>query len=269
MVKRAPYLPPAISRRVALTFLAELGALPLLSACAGDHERPPPPDWVVDEPPSQNAPTPAFADAVDASLDVFLPAERDDSGKVVSPGALEAGAGDLLALDDFARLAAARGLLAPFPEDVLALLDQGSAVFRAALNTELDVLATWQRPLTGFRDLPRWLQEAAIDDGMGDARVRPMLEVARVAAFLAFLGAVRSDVGLVAIGYPPFEDHADGLAVSGYPRTFAGRLVDAETEDLDALAASGELDDYTYNQAPAATGGVDLDDVLDARGDLF
>jgi hypothetical protein len=90
-----------------------------------------------------------------------------------------------------------------------------------------------------------------------------------VAAFLAWLGAVRSDIGLVAIGYPPFENHADGLAVSGYPRTTDGRLVDAEAEDLAALAASGELDDYTYNQVPAATAGVDLDDVLDARGDLY
>lgn len=269
MAERRPYSLRAISRRHALAFLAELGALPLISACSGDGERPPPPDWVVDEPPSSGAPIPAFADAVDALLDVMLPAERGPDGALLSPGALEAGANGLLALDDFARLAAARGLLAPLSDDVLALLAQGSVAFRATLAAELDLLATWQRPLSGFRDLPRHLQEAAVDDGMGDDALRPLLEVARVAAFLAWLGAVRSDVGLVAIGYPPFEDHADGLAVSGYPRTTDGRLVDAETEDLGALAASGELDDYTYNQAPTPTAGLDLDDVLDARGDLY
>ena len=49
--------------------------------------------------------------------------------------------------------------------------------------------------------------------------------VVRSACFVAYLGAAYSDVGLREIGFPPFENLADGLAVSGYPRTRTGRLI--------------------------------------------
>ena len=45
-------------------------------------------------------------------------------------------------------------------------------------------------------------------------------------------------------------------------------LIDAATEDLDALALTGQLDDYTYNLDPAPTSGDDLSAVLGPTGDL-
>jgi hypothetical protein len=93
--------------------------------------------------------------------------------------------------------------------------------------------------------------------------------VLRAACFTSFLGAIDSDAGLRAVGFPAFEDMAAGIAVSGYPRTRDGRLIDAETEDLDALARAGELDDYTYNLQPEPTPGDDLSLVINADGDLY
>jgi hypothetical protein len=94
---------------------------------------------------------------------------------------------------------------------------------------------------------------------------RPIVEIVRVVAFVAYLGAPYSDAGLVAVGFPPYEDFASGLAVSGYPRTNSGRLVDAASEDLAALAKKGELDDYTYDER---RGPFAVAVGLDARGDL-
>ena len=57
-------------------------------------------------------------------------------------------------------------------------------------------------------------------------------------------------------------------AVSGYPRTRSGRTVDAAHENLAQLAAAHDLDDYTFNLAPAPTPGDDLTLLIDANGDL-
>jgi hypothetical protein len=160
-------------------------------------------------------------------------------------------------------------LLPPLPEADVRRLGGASDLFRAALNAELAVLAARERPLTAFRDLPRATQERIVTEAFDDDARRPLMLVARAACFLAFLGAITNDVGLRYAGFPPFESFADGLAVSGYPRTKSGRLVDASKEDLPSLAAKGDLDDYTYNRAPALTAGDDLSTVLDADGDLL
>ncbi len=189
-----------------------------------------------------------YADNVDALCDVLIPAERDHVGQIVSPGARETSPGKILRIEG---------------------LEELGDAFRVVLNGDLDALALLQRPLTPFRDLPRKLQEAVVRNAFADPARRPAMLVMRAACFTAYLGAASSDVGLRAIGYPPFENFADGLAVSGYPRTRSGRLIDASTEDLAALEAAGDLDDYTYNRAPAPTPGDDLLGVLDTDGDLL
>jgi hypothetical protein len=194
-----------------------------------------------------------YADDVDALCDVLLPTELDASGKVVSPGAREADVDGALRIEDFVAIATAQGLVPPLPEADVARLSGAADAFRAALNVELAALATRHRPLTSFRDLPRATQEQIVVDAFDDDVQRPLVIVARAACFVAFLGAVTNDVGLRAVGFPPFESFADGLAVSGYPRK----------------NAKGQLDDYTYNRAPAPTPAEDLTRILDAAGDLL
>ena len=264
----SPLPPVLLSRRRALVLLGELCAG--LAGLAGCDERDP--GWPSWQPPSQTpSQTPAdqpFADNVDALMDVLLPAERDGSGALVSPGAREAGAAAVLDVDAFAQLAAARGMLPPLSEEVLSWLAGGADAFRAAIGAELDALSIEQRPLATFRELSRPLQENVVDRALDDPILQGAVELVRVACCFAFLGAVENDVGLQAVGFPPFEDFADGRAVSGYPRTPGGRLIDAETEDLAALERAGELDDYTYNRQPKPTPGDDLESVLDENGDL-
>ncbi len=211
----------------------------------------------------------AYSDNLDALADVLLPAERDASGKVTSVGAREAGVHEVLGTASFVPLAQAQGLLPAFGDAVTARLSDLNGPFRDATNAALDLLALAQRPLTAFRDLPRALQEAAVDQAFADPAMRPAMLVVRAACLTAYLGAVVNDAGLRDVGFPPFESFADGRAVSGYPRTKSGRLVDASTESLAQLDAAGELDDYTYNRAPAPTPGDDLSTVLDASGDLL
>jgi hypothetical protein len=203
-------------------------------------------------------------------MDTLLPEERDAAGARVSPGARDVGAGALLDVPHFLQLAMARGLVGPLPAQTVTRLEAlGDAGFRPWLNRDLDVLAFARRPLTPFRELPAQTREQIVLAAFDDPLRRSGFLVVRAACFTAFLGGVSSDAGLVFVGHPPFEDLAGGLAVSGYPRTTRGRLVDAEREDLAALAARGELDDYTENRAPAATAGEDLSKILDANGDLF
>lgn len=198
-----------------------------------------------------------------AAMAVLLPSDFD------AAGALEVEAMDMLRLENFIPTARTQNLLPPLP----AVLDREPEVFdepiRIAIAATLDGLASAERPLVRFSRLSDDEKGDALDRGFDDPAARPMLLFLRAACFLAWLGAVRSDAGLVAIGYPPFENFDDGVAVSGYPRTTDGRLVDAENEDLDALAAAGMLDDYTYNRAPEPTPGDDLSLVLDAGGDLI
>lgn len=260
-----------LTRRELLQVLGGLGISGALSAlgCGGsdgpDPETEKPPNRI--DPPAANARV--HSDNVRALMDVLLPAELDATGRVVVPGALEAGADEILQLERFVSLARGQGLLPVALEPVLGAIETFDAALRLTLIADLDVLAFVQRPLTPFRKLPLELQERAVAAGFADPLRAPLLSYVRAVCFLAFAGAIRSDVGLRAMGYPPFEDHQGGIAVSGYPRTTSGRLVDPAAEDLEALAAAGQLDDYTFNRAPMPTAGDSLDGVLDARGDLL
>jgi len=261
-------IPGPISRRRAILVLAA-GAL--AAACAPEESESgvapayPLPDQV---PGGEVGDRGRHADSVDALCDRLLPAEYGADGALVAPGAREAGVEGVLRIEDFAALATAQGLLAPLPDNVVERLSGLGDALRAAVNGELDGLAARHRPLTRFRDLSPEEQERVIDEAFEDPAHRPAMLLVRAACFLAFLGATTNDLGLRAVGFPPFESFADGVAVSGYPRTRSGRLVDAAKENLRALQASGDLDDYTYNREPAPTPGDDLSLILDERGDL-
>ena len=236
-----------LSRRLALLTLAFAG---LGFACSGGTSRrdaEPRRDGEDDSLP----PEPRFADNVDALFDVLIPAEHDGKGKLISPGAREAGANELLARARFGTLAVALGFVPLLPDAIMRELEDLGAAFRAALDADLDVLAALERPGVRFRDLPRSAQETLVDRAFEDPVRRPVMEIVRAASFTAYLGAVGNDVGLRAIGYPAFEDIAKGIAVSGYPRTVAGKR-----------------EDYTFNEAPPATTTEDLSLVLDENGDL-
>ena len=259
----------AFSRRDLLVGLAAFALGPSLSACGGSA----PAGFGGDD---GNQPAPidsttigkivSYEDSVDALFDVLLPADRDASGAVVSPGAREASAGLLFGDDELVSLATGLGWIAPLNDTATAMVQDGEAALRTAVNALLDVRAARVQPLVAFKDLPRADQVTVVDDALADATLGPLVGIARAAALVAYLGAVYSDVGLQALGFPPYEDFASGLAVSGYPRTPAGRLIDAATEDLAALAAAGQLDDYTYNRMP--TVDPSLLGGLDANGDL-
>jgi len=221
------------------------------------------------QPPSDPGPVVqkiSYEDNVDALLDVILPADRGPDGSVLSPGARELQAGRLFGDNDFVALATGLGLLPALKSDAVQAATASEGGLRTAINALLDVRASRVSPLTKFSELTRGDQISAVDDAIADDTAKPFIDIVRVVAFVAYLGATYADDGLVEIGFPPYEDFANGLAVSGYPRTTAGRLVDATTENLNALAASGTLDDYTYNLAPAAP-TVALG--LDANGDLL
>lgn len=266
-MRRAP--PASISRRHALELLLGLGVLAGCSRGA-DDSGPATPFALPAQVPSGEVPAAGrFSDDVAALCDVLLPTELDAQDKVISPGAREADVDGALRIQDFVAIASAQGILPPLADADVRRLGGATDVFRATLNAELAVLAARQRPLTAFRDLPRAVQEQVVADAFADDAQRPLVLVARAACFLAFLGAVTNDVGLRYVGFPPFESFEDGRAVSGYPRTKSGRLVDATRENLADLAAKGDLDDYTYARVPAPTAGDDLSAVLDAAGDLL
>lgn len=258
----------SLTRRQALEALFGLGLLAAGCAAAGDDQAAKGLK-MAEQVPGGEAPTTPHADDVAALCDVLLPTERDRTGAIVSPGAAEANVDGVLRIQDFVALAIAQGLLPALPDSFVARFSVAAEGFRAAANAELAALASRHRPLTAFRDLSRALQETIVRDAFEDDAQKPLLVVLRAATMLAYLGAVTNDVGLRAVGFPPFESFADGLAVSGYPRTKSGRLVDATKEDLAALAREGDLDDYTYNRAPAATPGDPLATILDAAGDLL
>jgi hypothetical protein len=235
-----------MSRRSVLEALLGLGLV--AAGCrprAVDDAGPPSPALPAETGSGHASPS-AYSDGVDALCDVLLPAEHDGSGKLLSVGAREAGV--------------AR---------VISRFSDLGAAFRETLNRALDAAALVQKPLTKFQDLPRALQEAAVDQAFDDPAQKTALLVVRAACMTAYLGAVENDAGLQDVGFPPFESFADGLAVRGYPRTKSGRLVDATTESLAQLDADGDLDDYTYNREPEPTPGDDLSNVLDANGDLL
>jgi hypothetical protein len=244
-------LPPAaISRRRFLAAMASgsASAALLLVGCRPSSELRPPmlPDQTAGEGPA--AP---HTDSVDALWDVLLPTEYDAAGNVIAAGAREAGVDHVLAGENLLRAATELGLVSRLQEPVLALFDDFGGVARAALNQALDAAAALEHPLASFATLSPAQQDAVVQRGFDDERSAPLLRAARAACWLAYLGAVTSDVGLRAVGFPAFEDFDHGVAVSGYPRMTAGAA-----------------DDYTYNQAPMPTVGDDLSLIVDANGDL-
>lgn len=250
------------------TLLSLLGA-GLVLRCGPGSSTLPPRRQLPDQPPTEELqPDSRYSDSVDALFDVLLPAERGISGKVISPGAREANADRLMRTSNFVRLALAQGLLPVLPEAVVAKLEDLSGVVRTTLNRQLDALATAELPLTAFHRLPRARQESVVARLLDDDATKPVLAVIRAVAFGAYLGAGDSDVGLRAVGFPAYESLGDARAVSGYPRTRSGRVIDVAHENLAQLAAANDLDDYTFNLAPMPTVGDDLSLVLDANGDL-
>lgn len=221
-----------------------------------------------EEPPNDRVDSTAFADNVDALADLLLPAERDGD-RVTSPGAREAGFDRVLEDADFAKLLQQQGLLPPLPDAIARSFDGAGGSFRRIMNAALDAWAARERALTSFRELPPSIRATVVDRAFDDPALGPALSIVRAACFAAFLGAEVSDVGLREVGFPPFESFEDRLAVSGYPRTKSGRVIDAAKEDLGKLAAAGDLDDYTYNRAPAPTAGDDLSAILTPDGDLL
>jgi hypothetical protein len=259
----------SITRRQAISRLLGLGVLATTACAPTDDDEAPAVALPAQVPGGEVGDRSRYTDDVDALCDVLLPTELDAANKVLSPGAREADVDGALRIEDFISVATAQGLVPPLPDADVRRLAGGVDVLRAAVNAELAVLAARHRPLSAFRELPRSTQEEIVRDAFDDDVQRPLVLVVRAACFVAFLGAVTNDVGLRAVGFPPFESFDDGLAVSGYPRTRSGRLVDASTEDLAKLAGKGDLDDYTYNRAPAPTAGDDLARILDAAGDLL
>ncbi len=263
-----------LTRRASLQALTALVALGFGSfsvgsaGCSADASGPKAP--ALPREPDGDAPeTGIFTDNVDALFDVLVPAEHDESGAVTRSGAREVFADQVLGIENFVGLAIAQGFLPMAAESVAGSLTGLATGFRSAMNQQLDAFALVEKPLTPFRDLSRNAKERIVVRAFADKITAPGFQILRAAALTGFLGAVHSDAGLVQLGFPPFENFADGLAVSGYPRTRSGRRVDAAKEDLAKLAAAHELDDYTYNRPPAATPGGELSGVLDANGDLL
>ncbi|MBL8951341.1 MAG: hypothetical protein JNK82_11220 [Myxococcaceae bacterium] len=191
-------------------------------------------------PSREPEPVSPYADAVDALFDVML------------PGAREAGVDRVLEDEEFVRFAQSQGFLRPLPEPLLTALDDLGTTGRGLLNRALDARAQLEQPLARYRELDLATRERLAEAAFDDDATAPVMLAMRAAACVAWLGAVTSDAGLVEVGFPPFEDFGDRLAVSGWPRT----------------TASGAVDDYTHNRAPAATAGDDLSAVLTPEGDL-
>ena len=260
-----------------LRVLAALGFLPACSldpsALSEDDEGPLPPwpDGPWNEPPDEpiDDPEEATSANIDALMEILIPSDTDEEGAIISVGAPDVGARDLLSLGTFVPAARAVGLLPEVELEGYEDLEVFDGALEAIVSADLDVMAGQQHLLTPFSGLTRAEQERAVSDAMNDDLMRPLLLVVRAACFIAYLGAVDNDLGLQAIGFPPFADLDDGVANVGYPRRPDGQPIDAESEDLVALDQAGLLDDYTYNREPEPTEGDDLSDVVDAHGDLI
>lgn len=198
------------------------------------------------------APVP-YSSNLRALVDTLWPAERGPDGATLAPGALEVEAERVLRLDRFLILAQAQGLLPGVSKDLVEDQPGFDVAFGRIMEADLDVLAQLQVPLSHFRELPPDLRMHAVDAGYRDPARAPLLQFVHAACVIAYFGAVYSDRGLVAVGFPPFEDFEGGVAVSGYPRT----------------APDGRVDDFTFNRAPEPTPSDDLSNVLDPRGDLL
>lgn len=188
------------------------------------------------------------ADDVRALMDVLLPSES--MGGVYSPGANDVGAFSLLQLGRYIPAARNLGVLPALPDVVLQEALDFETDIVAFIAAELNAVQDSAAPLTRFSQLSDSQKIDIVTDGFADTTTFPVYEYVRGVCFLAFLGAMESDAGLVAVGYPPFEDFSAGLAVSGYPRTHAGVFIDLGMDGPDALPASGEYVDYTFNETP-------------------
>ncbi|MEZ4222660.1 MAG: hypothetical protein R3B13_17090 [Polyangiaceae bacterium] len=256
-----------LSRRRVLEMLVVLGFGAACQPAADLDDHSPPEPWGGgnsvdnhDSPARQN---------LEALMDVFIPSERDEQGNLLSAGALEAGAYEVVKLERMVGPARALGLIGALPDGFDQSIASFDTSFRATLSAALDALAADEVSATFFRKLSRERQIRAVARGLENETVAPLLRYVRTACFVAYFGAVENDLGLREIGFPAFEDFADRLAVSGYPRTVTdGRLIDPNTENLATLAAQGELDDYTQNKAPAPTPSDDLSSIVDEHGDL-
>ncbi len=196
----------SLSRRELLWLLA-------LSGC-GSAVPTPKPFTLPDQTPTTFVdPPPRYSDSVDALFDVLLPAERDARGNVTVPGAREANADAVMRLESVVRLAIAQGFIAPMSENLLAAVDDLAGSARAALNRDLDLLASFEHPLLPFWKLPLEAQNAIVSRAFDDPTRRPVMLVMRAVCFLAYLGGGPSDVGLQALGYPAFENVEAGLAI--------------------------------------------------------
>ncbi len=233
-----------MNRRTVLGWLGAAGIVPGCVAEPALEPREPqlPGRDDVDWP---DAPAEPFEDADEASIanvralmDVLIPTERDQLGELIAPGALEAGAMEMLELSRFLPSARSLALIPEGSVPGFEDLETFDAALRALLSADLDALAFELHPLTPFRSLQRHEQESVVRKAFSDPLTRPMLLFARAAAFVAFLGAAHNDLGLIYVGFPPFEDFEAGIATRGYPRTADGRLVDPEAEDLAALEAA-------------------------------
>lgn len=232
-------MPTRFSRRESLWLLS-------LAGCGAAVPAPEPYTLPEQVPTQVVEPAARFTDNVDALFDVLLPSEA------AVPGAREAQVDAVLRTEGLVRLAIAQGFIEPVSEVIITAFDDFARTARIALNRDLDLLATFEEPLTPFSMLTRASQERIVARAFDDPTRRPTLLVIRAACFLAYLGGGPSDLGLRALGYPKFENLADGLAVSGYPRMTDGRV-----------------DDYTFNVRPAPTNGDDLSAVINADGDLL
>jgi len=188
---------------------------------------------------------------IKALMDVILPAEYDDSGALVSPGAVECNAYQAIQLKNFIPALMGIGLISEPPTWIVESMSVLDSAFRLAIYADLKRRTGLRK---SFIDLSREKQTEIVAEAFADTGVlgaAPMYLFVRTACMIAFLGGPFTDKGLVAIGHPPYEDFADGLAISGYPRT-----------------VDGVVDDYTYNQVPPV-GGDDVSAIMNPDGDPY
>jgi hypothetical protein len=158
-----------------LQWLAVIGLTPALSACEGheSEDRSRPPWWEV--PNDTVAPSPddgADDEAMRALIDVLLPTEHDAGDGIFSPGALETGALEVLALRSFLPAARGLGFIRALPPELDAAIELGAPVFdrtlRAIVRQDLDALADDLAPGMRFVDLGAEKRRAAVAQGFRD-----------------------------------------------------------------------------------------------------
>lgn len=206
---------------------------------------------------------------IEALMEVLLPSDVDEDGVVVGVGAREVRAFDVMRIRRFVPLAQSRGLL---PRALGQEFEDAAGIDRAliaVLAADLGARAAERILGLPFRDLPREEQEQVVRDAFEDPRRRDLYQVPRAACMLAYLGALYTEEGLVAVGFPPFADRGERLANTGYPRTPDGVIANPAAVDMAALRADGRLDHYSYDRRPDPTDEDDLSGVLSSTGDLF